>query len=321
MFDELKNGWDYYVRAWPQIVARFRGYSAFVITVLLYCGILFGLSLFFKNSVVSFLLIGLGLFWGALSYLFFKKQIFSVLDANTRAVLAELMTHEKVPLSRFQIRFARKKVVQKFGNRQRIFEVDRRIRKSLYEIFPLLHRKKQKFWIPFQKMRSLNLQYSADLLMGHCFFKKEEILWNNLREGMILYMQNFKKIFKMSFHLYLLTLCFSGAFFMILLPPVLGLSWFLPDFQFYFFFSAMMVTWAFKKIVLDPYAMATLIFGFRKTTKGQSPDPQWDKRLSFVSPSFSEIKKRANYWEQAQLIANTRSIGQSEVVIFQNSSG
>jgi hypothetical protein len=87
---------------------------------------------------------------------------------------------------------------------------------------------------------------------------------------------------------------------MILLPPLLGLSMFLPSLKLYFLICAFIMTWAFKKILLDSYAMAALVSEFRKIVEGQSPDPQWDKRLAGVSKDFFKIKARAIYWERAQ---------------------
>lgn len=309
MFEELKIGWRYFLRTWPQVCLRARWYGFFAFGAILYWGVISSFSLIFKSSVITTLLFFFGLGGAVLIYRFFKQQVFSILEANYLAVLAELATHEKVPVTKFQIRFARKKVTQKFGNRQRIYDAYLRLHKSLNEIlvaspFPL----EMAGSIPIRRIISLkwfvdlflNLKYMTALLISHCFIKKDEILWGNLRESLILCAQNFKKIYKSSVYMYLLTLSFSIAYFMILLPPFLGLSMFLPSLKFYFLICAFVMTWAFKKILLDSFALATLVSEFRKIVEGQSPDPQWDKRLTGISKGFFEIKRRAVYWEQAQ---------------------
>ncbi len=318
MFEELKIGWRYFLRTWPQVCLRTRWYGFFALGAILYWGVIFGFSLIFKSSTITWVLFFLGLGGAVLIYRFFKQQVFSILEANYLAVLVELATHEKVPVTKFQIRFSRKKVTQKFGNRQRIYDAYVRLHKSLNEIlvaspFPLkmgapfndqsffFRKTWQKIWrkIWFVDL-FLNMKYMTALLISHCFIKKDEILWENLRESLILCAQNFKKIYKSSVYIYLLTILFSAAYFMVLLPPLLGLSMFLPSLKLYFLISAFIMTWAFKKILLDSFALATLVSEFRKIVEGQSPDPQWDKRLAGISKYFFEIKRRAIYWEHAQ---------------------
>lgn len=309
MFEELKVGWRYFLRTWPQVCLRTRWYGFFAFGAILYWGVISSFSLIFKNSVMTTLLFFLGLGGAILIYRFFKRQVFSILEANYLAVLAELATHEKVPVTKFQIRFARKKVAQKFGNRQRICDAYLRLHKSLNEILvaspPPLEMGAQQSQVHFLNIRQASskgwlINLVSSLLVSHCFLKKDEILWENLRESLILCAQNFKKIYRSSIYMYLLTLSFSIAYFLILLPPFLGLSAFLPSLKLYFLISAFIMTWAFKKILLDSFALAMLVSEFRKIVEGQSPDPQWDKRLAGISKDFFEIKRRAIYWEQAQ---------------------
>ena len=59
---------------------------------------------------------------------------------------------------------------------------------------------------------------------------------------------------------------------------------------------ALIFAWAVKAALIEPFAIACLLQVFFRTTAGQTPDPEWDARISGVSKKFTELKDKAGQW-------------------------
>ncbi len=54
--------------------------------------------------------------------------------------------------------------------------------------------------------------------------------------------------------------------------------------------------WAIKSAFFDPFALAALTPIFFRLANSQTPDPEWDRALSDLSPAFRRIRNRAAGW-------------------------
>jgi hypothetical protein len=56
---------------------------------------------------------------------------------------------------------------------------------------------------------------------------------------------------------------------------------------------AIIFAWAVKAAVLEPLAITLMMQVYFKVTAGQTPNPEWDEKLSQMSDKFVEIKEKA----------------------------
>lgn len=59
------------------------------------------------------------------------------------------------------------------------------------------------------------------------------------------------------------------------------------------FLIAVVFAWGIKQAVIKPFGMTALMQLFFKTTEGQQPDPERERKLDSVSDKFGELKARA----------------------------
>jgi hypothetical protein len=62
---------------------------------------------------------------------------------------------------------------------------------------------------------------------------------------------------------------------------------------------ALIFAWAVKSALIEPFAITCMMDVYFKTIAGQTPNPEWDAKLSGVSKQFSKIKDKAAGWQGA----------------------
>jgi hypothetical protein len=60
------------------------------------------------------------------------------------------------------------------------------------------------------------------------------------------------------------------------------------------FVLAIVFTWAFSAAFIEPFCIAALMQVYFRAIEGQTPDPEWDRRLSETSKQFHELKDKAS---------------------------
>ncbi|MEO5620528.1 MAG: hypothetical protein ABIQ85_06370, partial [Cypionkella sp.] len=54
--------------------------------------------------------------------------------------------------------------------------------------------------------------------------------------------------------------------------------------------------WAVKVAVIEPFAIACLLQVFFKVTEGQTPNPEWRRKLETATDKFRQLGEKALAW-------------------------
>jgi hypothetical protein len=82
--------------------------------------------------------------------------------------------------------------------------------------------------------------------------------------------------------------------FIVMLTPAAAIIYFMPSaLAGWRFVLAIVLAWAVKAALLEPFAIAALMQVYFKVIAGQVPNPDWDRRLSEASKPFRELKEKA----------------------------
>jgi hypothetical protein len=82
--------------------------------------------------------------------------------------------------------------------------------------------------------------------------------------------------------------------FFFMLAPAAAILYYMPGtLAGWSFVLAIILAWAVKAALLEPFAIAALMQVYFKVIEGQVPNPDWDRRLSDASKYFRELKEKA----------------------------
>ncbi len=59
---------------------------------------------------------------------------------------------------------------------------------------------------------------------------------------------------------------------------------------------ALLFAWAAKAALIEPFAIACMLQVFFKVTEGQTPNPEWEAKLTSVSDKFRTMGEKAAAW-------------------------
>jgi hypothetical protein len=93
----------------------------------------------------------------------------------------------------------------------------------------------------------------------------------------------------------------SFLVFLVMLAPAAAVVWLIPGaWSAGGLVFALVFAWAVKAALIEPFAIACMLQVFFKVTKGQTPDPEWEARLSKVSDKFRSMGQKASGWVGAK---------------------
>jgi hypothetical protein len=121
--------------------------------------------------------------------------------------------------------------------------------------------------------------------------------WQSAQTALVLYAQNYKVMLKNAAWLTVIMYVLAFVVFLVMLAPAAALVWFLPGaWSAGGFIFALIFAWAVKAALIEPFAIASMMDVYFRVIEGQTPDPQWDARLTEVSKKFRDLKDRAIGW-------------------------
>jgi hypothetical protein len=256
-----------------------------------------------KDGTVVGGLVGFGLVAGALYWL--REYILYLVKAGNIAVLVELMDGREPPGGKGQVAYAQQQVRAHFVQTSVLFGVDQLVKGVLNMITGAFMNVSELLPIPgidtvtgiINRVIKLSLTYVDEVILAYNLRHGDDNPWASSRDGLILYGQNYKTFLKNGVFLALILWVLSFVVFLVVLAPAAGLTIALPGSAgVWAFLIALVFAWAVKKAVLEPFAMTALMTVYFETVEGQTPDPEWEQRLSRLSDKFVEIKKKAvNY--------------------------
>ena len=248
--------------------------------------------------------IGFGLTAGVLYFL--REYILYIVKAGHIAVLVELLDGRQMPEGRSQVSHATAVVKQRFGEASVLFAIDQLVKGVLRVVTGLIQGIASILPIPGVQQLTGILRAFLNIAVG---FVDEVILayairtgstnpWASARSALVLYGQNYKPMLKNAAWLTLIVYGLSFVVFLVMLAPAAALVYFIPGaWSAGGFVFALIFAWAVKAALIEPFAIACMMDVYFRTIEGQSPNADWDAKLSGLSKKFNTIKDKAAGWQ------------------------
>ena len=252
-------------------------------------------------------LIGFGL--ASMALYLAREYILYLVKAAHIAVLVELFDGHAIPAGQGQLQFGAQVVKTHFAESSVLFGVDQIIKGVLRAFFRTIN-----FFttfLPIPALQSLirlaehivrmSLTYVDEIILAYLIRTRTTNPWQTAKDGLILYVQNYKHFLKNAAWLSVFLWLTTAAIFIVLIGPAALIVALVPGhltawaFAFAFIFA-----WALKAALLEPVAIASLMQVYFRTIEGQTPDPEWEARLDSVSGRFKELGAKATGWMGAR---------------------
>jgi len=238
-----------------------------------------------------------------------REYLLYMVKAGHIAVLVELMEGKELPQGRGQIEHAQAVVRERFGESSVLFAVDQLI-KSVLRTFNRVFFTVTAF-IPIPGLQgvvkfvntvvNLSLTYLDEVILAHNIRTRSDNPWASSRTALILYAQNYKTFLKNAFFLAFIIWGLTALVFLLILGPIIGLVTMMPvvagPLTLVF---ALVFAWGVKQAVIEPIGMTALMQVFFKVTEGQTPNPEWERKLEGVAKKFGEFGRKAGEWRSRQ---------------------
>lgn len=295
------------VRTWPFIALRLVVYFAITVAYVAAtgagAGVGYGLghiwsepgSSAFVGGVAGFFLVSALLYWA-------REYILYLVKAGHVAVIVHLVDGREVPGGRGQIGYATEVVKARFKEASLLFVIDQLIKGVLRVITGLLGGIATALPVPglqavagfASSVVRLSLTYVDEIILGYNVRTGSDAPFDSARRGLVLYAQNGGRMVRNAVWLAVFMWLLAIAVFLVMLAPAAAVLYLMPGaFAGWSFAIALVFAWAIKAALLEPFAIAALMQVYFRAIEGQTPDPDWDSRLSDTSRHFRELKQRA----------------------------
>ena len=236
---------------------------------------------------------------------FAREYILYMVKAGHLAVLVELLEGRDIPAGRPQIDYAIDKVRERFVETNLLFGVQLLVRGVLQAITGIIQGVASILPIPgleqFVGLVKAFLRIAVgqidQVILAYGFKTRATNPWASAQTAVVLYAQNYKVMLKNAAWLTIITYGLAFLVFLVMLAPAGAVVWLIPGGgSAGGFIFAIVFAWAVKAALIEPFTIACLMQVYFETIKGQSPDPEWDARISAVSRKFQELKEKAVTW-------------------------
>lgn len=236
---------------------------------------------------------------------FAREYLLYLVQAGHIAVLVEVLEGRAVPHGQTQLAYATNIVKARFVQTNLLFAVDQVIKGVLAVITGTINTIASFIPLPglqpvinvVNAVLRVSLTYVDEVILAYNIKTQSENPWESSRRALVLYAQNYWTFARNAIWLALFMYAIAFLVFLFVALPVMGLFVYLPgESTFWSVVVAVVFAWAFKAAVLQPFAIAALMQVFFKVTEGQTPDPEWDARLSQLSAKFRTMTEKAATW-------------------------
>lgn len=257
---------------------------------------------------------GFGLTAGVL--FFFRDWLLYIVKAGHIAVLVELMQGKDIPAGRAQIDHARAVVTERFGTANALFGLDVLIKGVIAAVTGIVQGLLTILPIPgLDRIMGIVRAYLRlavglidEVILAHLIARNAQNPWTDAQRALVLYGQNARPMLQNAAWLTVIVWGLSILVFFLMLAPAAALVWAMPgELAAGSFVFALVLAWAVKAALIEPFAIACMMQVFFKVTEGQEPDPVWENRLSQTSEKFKELGRRAANWAGGQRAGGARS--------------
>lgn len=296
----------------PFIVFRIVVYAGIALAYVMATGVgagigwgvgVFGDADFQASSTVWGGVAGFGLVAGVLY--FAREYILYIVKAGHIAVLVKLIDGEPVPDGQGQIAYASAVVKARFAQSSVLFAVDQLVKGVLGAIIGIVQGVAALLPIPglqnlvglVRAFLRISIGLVDEVILAHAIRTEAANPWVSAREALVLYAQNYPTMLRNAAWLTVITYLLAFVVFLVMLAPAGLIVWLLPGgWSAGGFVFALVFAWAVKVALIEPFAIACMMQVFFRVTAGQTPDPEWENRISGVSRKFNELKQRAIQW-------------------------
>lgn len=250
------------------------------------------------GGLFGFGVVSVALYWS-------RKYILYVVTAGHIAVMVEAYDRRSIPANKSQIGFGKDCTSARFSSANLLFSLNRLVKGVVGTITRLVW--SMTWSIPIPGLRSLTrfanvlfratLTYSDEIILAHAICVRSQNPWETTQDALVLYAQNGRIITKNAVWLAILMNVVACMVFILMLAPaewavnLLPVTWSSSA-----FILAVFVAWSFKKVLIEPFATASLMQVYFSAIEGQTPDPAWRQRLENVSTHFQNLGDEANNW-------------------------
>ncbi|MBI3677927.1 MAG: hypothetical protein HY243_15065 [Proteobacteria bacterium] len=254
-----------------------------------------------------------GAFWGGLvgfgivsaALYLAREYLLYLVKAAHIAVLVEVLDGKPVPSGQGQVRYGADFVKTHFAESSILFGVDQIVKGVLRVITGTLAAITA--FLPIPALQTLirmvntvirmSLTYVDEIILAYLIRTRTQNPWASAKDALILYAQNYAHFLKNAVWLSIIMWVITLFIFILFLAPAGAVLAIFPgNIGAWAFAFAFIFAWAVKAAVLEPFAIAALMQVFFKTIEGQTPDPQWDERLTQASKRFRELAAKAAQW-------------------------
>ena len=143
----------------------------------------------------------------------------------------------------------------------------------------------------------ISLTYVDEIILGYNIRLGSQNPWETARQGVVLYAQNGTTMLKNAIWLAAIMWGLAILVFLVMLTPAAAILYYMPGaLAGWSFVIALLLAWAVKAALLEPFAIAALMQVYFKVIAGQTPNPDWDRQLADASGKFRELKEKATAW-------------------------
>jgi len=249
--------------------------------------------------------VGLGLVSTALY--FAREYILYLVKAAHIAVLVEVLDGHDIPNGQGQVKYGANFVQTHFGTASVLFGVDQIIKGVIRAIFGIINFVTAFLPIPalqqliriVEAIIRMSLTYVDEVILAYLIRTRTANPWDTAKDGLVLYAQNYKHILKNAVWLSVFLWGLTFLLFLLLLGPAAGIVALMPGHAglgLAVFATALVFAWSIKAAILEPLAIASLMQVYFKVIEGQTPDAEWDARLSGASKKFRQLAEKAGKW-------------------------
>jgi hypothetical protein len=245
-------------------------------------------------------LIGFGIV-GTVAY-FAREYILYLVKAGHIAVLIELMEGGSVPGGQGQLTYGKDTVKSRFAQSSILFGVDQLIKGAVRAITGLARGMINMLPIPglrpvagiVNAFLKVAVGFIDEVILAYAIKTKSDNAWQSSRTALILYGQNWKTMLRNAAWLAGIIYLLTFIIFLIMLAPASLLVWLVPgSASAITLIFALILAWAVKAAVLEPFAVTCMMQVYFKTVEGQAPNPEWEAKLEKMSGKFRKLKDRA----------------------------
>ena len=297
-------------RTWPFIMLRLAVYfgitMGYIVATGAGAGVGYGvghivadpdgpLTFAFWGGILGFGFVALLLYW-------LREYILYILKAGHIAAMVLLIDGRDLPEGQGQIAYARRIVSERFVEANALFVLDQLVKGAIRAITGLLGGVAAFLPIPglqgivgfINTVIRMSLTYVDEIILGYNIRVNSETPFETARQGVVLYAQNGTTMVKNAVWLSVFMWLIAIVIFFFMLAPAAAVLYAMPgQFAGWSFVFAIVFAWALKAALLEPFAIAALMAVYFRAIEAQTPNADWDRRLTDASKHFRELKTKA----------------------------